>query len=558
MLIEIRIENFAVIERLSVRLEPGLNVLTGETGAGKSIIVGALGLLLGERASDDVVRTGATRAVVEGVFDVAGRERVLGRLDEHGIAAEDGLLILRREVSLGGRNRAWVNGSAATASLVGELGRELVDLHGQHEHQTLLRQEEQRLILDAFEDAAALREEVAAAHRDLREAADALAELERRRRDTEQRADYLRFQVGEIEAAGVAAGEEERLEEEARRLHHADDLARLAARLHQELYAAEDAVSARLGELRRVLDQLARIDPSVDDAREPLDTAFYALEDLGRRMGDYAAGIEHDPSRLEEIRTRQDLLFRLRSKYGPTLEDVVEAGARARRELESLDAAGFERRALEKRLGEAEARYEERAAALTGLRTRGGGRLEEEVAALLPEVGLRSGRFQVGLVPLPVGGPAGRETVEFRVSLNPGFDLRPLSRIASGGELSRIMLALKTILARADRVPTLVFDEIDAGIGGRVALQIGVRLKAVAAEHQVFVITHLPQIASRADQHLRVEKLEQEGTTLTRLVEVRGEDRVRELARMLGGDAAGSAGLQHARELLASAGAAAS
>jgi DNA repair protein RecN (Recombination protein N) len=554
MLIEIRIENFAVIERLAVRLEPGLNVLTGETGAGKSIIVGALSLLLGERASDDVVRSGAARAVVEGVFDVAGRERVLARLGDHGIAAEDGLLILRREVSPGGRNRAWVNGSAATASLVGELGRELVDLHGQHEHQTLLRPDEQRLILDAFQESAALREAVAAAHRDLGEAAEALAELERRRRDAEQRADFLRYQAEEIEGARLAPGEEERLEEEARRLHHADDLARLAARLHQELYAAEDALAARLDELRRVLDQLLRIDPSVGDTREPLDTAFYTLEDIGRRMGDYAAGIEHDPSRLDEVRRRQDLLFRLRSRYGPALEDVIEAGARARRELELLDAAGFERRALEKRIAEAEARYDERAGELTARRTRGAERLRDEVAALLPGVGLRSGRFEVALQPLPAGGPAGRESVEFRISLNPGFELRPLSRIASGGELSRIMLALKTILARADHVPTLVFDEIDAGIGGRVALQIGARLKAVAAEHQVFVITHLPQIASRADQHLRVEKLEQEGVTLTRLVEVRGEERVRELARMLGGDAAGSAGLEHARQLLAAAG----
>jgi DNA repair protein RecN (Recombination protein N) len=330
VLIELRIENVAVIERLAVRLEPGLNVLTGETGAGKSIIVGALSLLLGERASSEVVRAGAARALIEGVFDVAARAQVLSRLAEHGIETEEGLLILRREVAAGGRNRAWVNGSPATAALVGELGRELVDLHGQHEHQTLLRPDEQRRILDEYTGATALAQEVRAAFDGVRAARTELAELERRRREAEQRADFLRFQLAEIEAAQLRAGEEERLEEEARRLDHAEDLARLAARLHEELYGAENSVSTRLGELRRVLDQLVRFDPSQEDSREPLDAAFYALEDIGRRMGDYAASSEQDPARLDEVRQRQDLIFRLKTKYGPKLEDVLETAARAR------------------------------------------------------------------------------------------------------------------------------------------------------------------------------------------------------------------------------------
>ena len=347
MLIELRIQNYAVIDRLAVRLEPGLNVLTGETGAGKSIIVGALSLLLGERASAEYVRTGADKAIIEGVFDVADRPEVLSLLESQGLSAEDGLVILRREVAAEGRNRAWVNGSAATASLLGELGRRLIDLHGQHEHQTLLRSEEQRAILDAYAGASELAEEVREAHGRLVRARRALEDFDRRRREVEQRADFLRFQAEEIEKAKLKPEEEEQLEEEGNRLEHAEDLARLSGRLHQALYAAEDSVTSTLGELRRVLDQLVKIDPSQQEAVELLENAYYNAEELGRRMGEYSAMVEHDPARLDEIRRRQDLIFRLKTKYGPTLADVIETGRRAREELDLIDGGGLERRDLE-------------------------------------------------------------------------------------------------------------------------------------------------------------------------------------------------------------------
>ena len=317
MLLELRISNFAVIESLSIHCEAGLNALTGETGAGKSIIVGALGLLLGERASVESIRSGAQKATVEGVFAVAKRESVLKLLAEQGIEADDGLLILRREVSAEGRSRAWVNGAASTATFVGQLGRSLVDLHGQHEGQTLMRADEQRNILDAFAGASDLAGEVAAAYQDARRLQDELEDLERRRREAEQRADYLRFQVGEIESAHITPGEEAELASESVRLEHSEELAQLASALSDALYAGDDSVSARLGEVRRTLDHLVRIDQSQADARELLDTAYYAIEELGRRFGDYAEGIEYDPARLEEVRRRQDLLYRLRSKYGP-------------------------------------------------------------------------------------------------------------------------------------------------------------------------------------------------------------------------------------------------
>src|SRR5690606_23150091 len=332
--------------------------------------------------------------------------------------------------------RAWVGGAATTAAFVGELGRRLVDLHGQHEHQTLLRPEEQRAILDAYAESTALAEAVRSAHARLMECRRELQELERRRSAAEQRAELLRYQVEEIESARLREDEEELLEAEAQRLEHAEDLARLSGTLHQALYAAEDAVTARLGELRRTLDHLIRIDPSQADARELLESALYTLDELGRRMGEYAARIEYDPARLEEIRRRQDLLFRLRAKYGPTLADVIATGRRAREELDILDRSALDRRALEKEEAEARAELERLAGELSARRAVAAERLAEEVGALLPELGL-GGRFEVVLDPLPEIGAAGAEAVEFRVALNVGFEPRPLARVASGGELSR-------------------------------------------------------------------------------------------------------------------------
>jgi DNA repair protein RecN (Recombination protein N) len=551
MLIELRIENFAVIERLSVALEPGLNVLTGETGAGKSIIVGALSLLLGERASSEAVRTGASRAVVEGVFDVARRPEILALLDEHGLAQEDGLLILRREVAAEGRNRAWVNGSASTAGLVGELGGRLVDLHGQHEHQALLRVDAQRAILDAYAGQAETVAQLRSAYGALRQARRDLEQLEDRRREIEQRADFLRFQLGEIEEAAVDPDEEARLAEESRRLEYAEDLARLAQALHHGLYEGEAAVAGILGEMRRELDQLIRIDPSQESARELLDTAYFSVEELGQRMGDYAGRIEHDPARLDSIQARQDLLFRLKTKYGPTLDHVLATGQRARQELDALETAVFERKALEKASADAEATFDALAAGVTAGRAAAAAALAAEVMKVLPALGLDGARFHVAIQPVDSPGPDGAERVEFLVAVNRGFEPRSLSRVASGGELSRVMLALKTILARVDAVPTLVFDEIDAGIGGRIAVQVGAQLREVARHHQVFAITHLPQIASRAHHHLLVLKAEAGGSTTAALQHLRGDDRVRELARMLGGDPESQTSLDHARELLA-------
>jgi DNA repair protein RecN (Recombination protein N) len=552
MLSELRIRNFALIDRLTVRLGPGLNVLTGETGAGKSIIVGALSLLLGERASADVVRAGEDRASVEGVFDVAGRADVLAILDERGIDPDDdGLLVLKREVAVEGRNRAWVNGSPTTAAVLGELGRALVDLHGQHEHQTLLKRDDQRAILDAYAGNAAELARVREAHRAATTLRREIDTLDARRREAAQRADFLRFQADEVESAALRPGEEEELEDEARRLSHSEELQALSGGLADAVTGGERALLGEVGGLRRPIDQLVRIDPAQDEVRELYETAYYALQELGERMERYSATIEHDPRRLDEIRRRQDLVFRLKAKYGQTLEEVIEVGRAARAELDLIENAEWELGTLRKRLEDAEAELAEAAAALTATRAVATRRLSKEVTAVLPELGMSGGAvFRAEPVPLERTGALGAEEIEFRVSLNRGFDPRPLSFVASGGEMSRIMLALKTILARLDSVSTLVFDEVDAGIGGRVGLQVGDKMREVAGSHQVFAITHLPQIASRAHVHLLVRKAERDGRTTTEVLPLEADDRVHEIARMLGGDPESAVSLEHARELL--------
>jgi len=551
MLIELRIRDFAVIRDLSLEMGAGLNALTGETGAGKSILIGALSLLLGERASSESVRAGADRAVVEAVFDLQGRPALLGRLSELGFPVEDDFLLLRREVQAEGRNRAWINGSPATAGSVGEFGRALVDLHGQHEHQTLLRSEEQREILDAFAGAGELAGRVELLYRELAELRSRREAGEARRRELEARADFLRFQLQEIGEAKPVEGEDADLETELRRLDHAEELARDATSVEALLYGDEGSASERLAEARDLLRGLARVDETLSEAREQAEELFHRVTELGRTMGSYSAGIEMDPGRAEEVRRRVDLLFRLKRKYGPDLSDVLATRDRLAAELEELDSSEVQRGEVDRRIAGAAAALDEASAELGRARTEAARRLASEVEALLPDLGMEGAVFRVELPPRSEPGPHGAEGVLFTASLNPGFEPRALSRIASGGELSRVMLALKAILARVDRVPTLVFDEIDAGIGGTVANAVTAKLREVSEHHQVLVITHLPQLASRGHLHLKVSKDTYEGEVSTTVSRLTGEDRVREVARMLGGDPESETSREHARELLA-------
>ena len=553
MLTELRIRNFAIIESLTLPLGRGFNVLSGETGAGKSIIVGALGLLLGERGSADLIRTGADRATVEGVFDVSDKPDITALLDQRGIDAEDPLVVLKREISTAGRARAWVNGTTVSATILAEVGRLLVNLHGQHEAQTLLDGEAQRRILDAFagatEKVAAVRE----AHTALSSARREIDDLRRRRADAAKRADYLRHVAQEIEGARLVDGEDIRLEDEARRLENAEELRELATGISAAIEGEEESLLQRLAGVGRLLTNIQRIDPTLARLQESYDAAYYNLEALARELGEYESTVELDPARLDEVRRRRDLLFKLTKKYGATLADVVEQGLAARAELDLVDSADIDLRALEEAERSARTALDARSTELTAMRTTAANRMSRAVDEVLPDLGMSDGRFHAALLPMREVGPEGAEAIEFRVSLNVGHEERPLARVASGGELSRVMLALKTILARLDHVPTLIFDEVDAGIGGRVGLQVGETMRRVASYHQVFAITHLPQIAARAHHHILVSKGARGGVTTADVTVLDGDARIAEVARMLGGDPESDLSRAHARELLESA-----
>ncbi len=550
MLTELRIKNFAIIDALSLRLEPGFNVLSGETGAGKSIIVEALGLLLGERASADLIRSGADRASVEGVFEIERRPELLALLEERGVDASEDVLVLKREISAAGRARAWANNGPVTAAVLAEIGRHLVNLHGQHEAQTLLDPDSQRRILDAFggagEEARAVGE-AAAALADARRERETLVA---RKADAERRADYLRHVAQEVEDARLVEGEDARLEEESKRLEHADELRALASGMRLALDGSEETVLAQLSAVQRSLSHIQRIDPSLAPLQEMFDAGFYALESLAGELERYESSVDLDPERLAEVQRRRDLLFRLVKKYGPALSDVIETARRGRVELDLIDGADLDLRTLAAREASASRALGEHATRLTALRRAAAMRLAESVDAVLPDLGMPDGRFEVRLESLPEPTTTGAESVHFRVTLNLGHEPRPLARVASGGELSRVMLALKTILARLDRVPTLVFDEVDAGIGGTVGLRVGETMRRVASHHQVFAITHLAQIAARAHQHIVVSKGAASGVTTADVRVVAGEARVAEIARMLGGDPESDVSRAHARELL--------
>ena len=553
MLTELRIRNFAIIESLPLPLSAGFNVLSGETGAGKSIIVGALGFLLGERGSSDLIRTGADKATVEGVFDIGSADVISSLIDERGIEADEGVVVLKREISLTGRGRAWANGSPVTATVLGEIGRALVNLHGQHEAQTLLDADSQRAILDEFGAATTQArwvrdswEELAATRRDIKL-------LESRRAEAEKRADYLRHVVSEIETAKPTPNEDAEIEYEARLLESSNELRGLAETVASLLSDDEDGIMHRLASVNRALAGLTRVDFGAGNLQTLFNAGFYALEELARDIVDYAGSIEHDPERLEMIRRRRETLFLLTKKYGPALSDVIEMERKSREELDLLDSAGFDLAQLESKEKIAAGNFAEAASRLSSLRRAAAKKLSKAVDAILPDLGMNGGRFMASLTPRESPDADGAEEIEFRIALNVGHDARPLARVASGGELSRVMLALKTILARADAVPTLVFDEVDAGIGGKVGLQVGDTLRRVAEHHQVFAISHLPQIAARAHNHIVVAKAAKGGVTTADVTVLEGPTRVVEIARMLGGDPESRVSRAHAKELLESA-----
>jgi len=549
VLTELRVRDLAVIADVTLPFQPGLNVLTGETGAGKSMVVDALSLLLGERASADIVRPGAEKTIVEGAFEfgTAAHRHLLSPFAALGVELEEGRLVLKREVLREGKSRAWVNGSPVTIGVLSEIGSLLVDLHGQHETQSLLRPEAQRDMLDAYADADVERVAVRDAHARLKELEQREAELTNRQADVRKKADYLRHVLQEIESAKPKLGEDEALEVEAKRLAHAEELGRLA----RELEEAVDA--AGLTKAQKILASLLRVDPSVGTWQQLLDAAFASAAELAQAARTYASDIEADPERLSAVEQRRDLLYRLQQKHGPTIADLLAARDTAARELELLDTADLDLRTIAADREKAGEEFKRATEALTAKRTAGAKKLARAVNKLLPSLGMEGGRFAATLRPRTTHHAQGAEDVIFEVRLNEGLESRPLARVASGGELSRLMLGLKVVLAAHDAVPTLVFDEVDQGIGGEVGGRVGEALVDVSREgRQALVITHLPQIAVYADQHLVVAKGKKGGLATSDVEVVEGESRVKEIARMLG-DADMATARRHAALLLRTA-----
>lgn len=553
MLHALHIENLAIIERLEVAFGAGFNALTGETGAGKSILVDALNLALGERADTSLIRTGAERLRVSAVFEVPDDPDLHALLTELGVEPEEGMLYLSREVQANGRSIARINGQPAPVSTLKAIGDRLVDMHGQHEHQSLLRPSSHLEFLDRWlgEPALQLRQRVRESVSALRETERALQELTAREREREQMIDLYRFQIDEICGANLQPGEDAQLETEARRLTHAEKLIALAGSAYDALMGEHGAYDQTANAARN-LTEIMRIDSTVAAWSELLEGALVQLEEVARNLRAYAESIEYDPARLEAVIERQELIKRLKRKYGDTLEAVLQYAEEAEANLHALETQTERRAELEAELTRLQAEAQTHCEQLSALRRAGAGRFAEAVQSALRTLAMERAQFLVEVRPKPLD-TTGADSVEFLFSANTGEPPRPLSKIASGGEMSRVMLALKSVLADAAPVPTLVFDEIDAGIGGRTAHAVGEQIAQLAQHCQILCITHLPQIACRASRHLLIEKSADGTATRVSVQPLEDETRVLEIARMLAGTPTETA-LQHARELLQHAG----
>lgn len=566
MLSELSIENFALVEKLRLSFGPGLNILTGETGAGKSILLGALGMVLGERTGAESVRHGAEKARVEAVFTIEESDgRLREAMEAAGIEAEDGLLLLGRELTAKG-SAARINGRPATVGMLKTIGDALVDIHGQHEHQSLLAVERHADILDAWcgPETLSLKAAVAEAHSRAQAASRELAALQQDARERARTIDLLQFQRDEIDAAHPKPEEEEALIAERLRLSSAEKLHAAATGAYVALHGggssgsrggqssesggALDGLTTAVAEI----DHAAKLDERLAPLLEALQNALYAAEDAARDVRGYRDEIEFNPERLDEIETRLDTLRTLKRKYGETLEEVIrfreEIGAR----LETLENAEERIAALQTQVGATQTKLEAVAAKLTKARKKAAGPFADAILKELADLAMTATRFSVAIEPRPANGK-GADHVEFLISPNPGEPLKPLARIASGGEISRVMLAMKSVLSRTMSVPTLVFDEIDTGIGGRTGTVLADKLHALSGASQILCITHLPQIAARGHQHFFIEKRTEKSRTMVGVTPLGDEERVGELARMLGGARLTDTVLQHAREMLVSA-----
>jgi DNA repair protein RecN (Recombination protein N) len=553
LLLELVVENYAVVDRLRLRFHAGLNLLTGETGSGKSLVVDALGLLLGGRASADMIRSGESRARVAGIFEVREQAPVRKLLEPAGFSTEDGELLIEREILASGKSRAFLGSRPVAVSLLRELAPLLGDIHGQHDQQLLFSPDAQRDMLDAFaENAAPLcrLEEVYAAWRKI---SAELESLEKSEQEKLRLLDLWEFQRKEIESAVLAPGEDAALESERRVLQNLGRLQESAGVAYEALYDSPESAVALARIAAKRLDELCRIDASLEGVRENLRAADLALQEASYGLRDYLSGLEANPGRLEEVESRLATIEKLKRKYGDSVEQVLVFLDEVRQQVDEVENAGERMAALRREQAALAADYESQAAALSARRKQAARKLEKKVEVELATLAMERTAFRVELAPA-AWSAVGADRVEFLVSPNLGEEPRALEKVASGGEISRIALALKTCLVQRKDGRTLVFDEVDAGVGGSAAEGVGRRLKRLAAASQVLCVTHLPQIASFADHHYRVEKHEIKGRTVAAVEDLNAEAKVQEIARMLSGQKLTPEALRHAEQLIRMAG----
>ncbi len=563
MLKRVYIKNYALVEEGEIEFQPGLNIITGETGAGKSILLGAIGTLLGERTSATMLRAGEAKAVIEGHFSIHGLPQVQAYLRERELDSQDDELIIRREILASGRSRAFINDTPTTLDEIEVVANMLVDLHGQHEHQSLLKVGEHLNFLDAFGRLQPLREQVQQHYREVEQLQQQLKHLREQEHALKEKADYLQFQIEEINKVDPQPGEEEELLGEEKRLAHSHELLENCNRLANMLYEQEGSATDFLGQAIHILNQLQQLDAYFEPLNRDLETALIAIEEVVKSCQSYAAKIEINPERLEEVRARLAEFTRLKKKYANDIEGVLQKREELQNELSRIESLDEEIAGLETQLQEAIGRYREAAVALSEKRQKAASELEQAIPEILAEIGMSGSRFKVQfdmdddpdswltLDDRKVRAFAsGIDRVEFYISANPGQPLRPLQKVASGGEISRIMLALKKAIAHSVQVPVLIFDEIDIGISGRVAEAVGRKLRELAETHQIICITHLPQIASAGQTHFLVEKIQSGDQTQTKVRRLAEEEREWAIARLLGGETITEAHLSSARELL--------
>ncbi len=566
MLKNLLIKNYALIEEIAVDFSSGLTIITGETGAGKSILIDALGLLLGERASTDMIRTGAEKAIVEGVFYIKGIARVADILrgTENDITEE---LIIRRELTTKGQSRCFVNDSPVSVSLLKEIGDELVDLHGQHEHQSLLRPETH---IDFLDDFGGYEKETASYQtlfRSLAELTGKKRELHDQENELKAKKSLYEFQIKEIDTVNPQTGEEDQLESELKILENTEKLNELTNGIHQLLYEAEHSVRDSLIKARKMVEQLAEIDGTFTESIGEARSAEVIVEELSKQVQTYASRIEFNPERLEKIRERLGSLSLLKKKYGGTVDLLIEFRKKIGEEFKFAENFDVELSKLEKELESLRSECGTKASLLTHKRKESAKKLEHAILSSIAELGIQKAKFVTVIqqstvdkssttLSVKIGNQLfaatskGVDQVEFFISTNVGEDVKPLVKVASGGEVSRIMLALKGALADSDKTPLLIFDEIDTGVSGRIGQSVGLSLKRLSQHHQVIAITHLPQIAGLADAHFAVEKIEANKKTSTRLRKLETEERVREVAKLMSGAEVTDAGLKSAKELM--------